>query len=90
MCVTLWSVDGSAPRILETSPWENDKDSPLSLSLLLIPWDGMAGVGGSLKREGIYVNIQLIHFVVWQKLTQHFKAIILQLKINKTTVIKKK
>ena len=31
---------------------------------------------GRLKREGIYVYIQLIHFVVQQKLT-HYKAIIL-------------
>lgn len=64
MCVTVWSVDGSAPRILETSPWENDRHSPLSLSMLLIPWDGMVGGGGSLKRDGMYVNIRRIHFVV--------------------------
>ena len=36
------------------------------------------GVGGRLKREWIYVNIQLIHFVVELKLTQHCKAVILQ------------
>ena len=30
-------------------------------------WD--EGVGGRLNREGIYVYIQLIHFVVQQKLT---------------------
>ena len=35
-------------------------------------------VGERLKREGIYVNIQLIHFVVELKLTQHCKAVILQ------------
>ena len=35
---------------------------------------------GSPKREGIYVYISLIHFIVQQKLTQHCKAIILQLK----------
>ena len=28
-----------------------------------------AGVGGRLKREGIYVYLQLIHSVVQQKLT---------------------
>ena len=38
------------------------------------------GVGGNLKREGIYVYLGLIHAIVQQKLTQHFKAIILQLK----------
>ena len=39
--------------------------------------DGV-GVGGRLKRRGIYVYIQQIHFVVQQKLTQHCKAIIVQ------------
>ena len=32
------------------------------------------------KREGVYVNTELIHFVVQQKLTQHCKPIILQFK----------
>ena len=35
-------------------------------------------MGGRLKREGIYVYIQLIYFVVQQKLTQHCKAVVLQ------------
>ena len=39
-------------------------------------WD--EGRGGRSTREGIYVFIQLIHFVVQQKLTQHYKAILLQ------------
>ena len=39
-------------------------------------WDG-SGVGGRLKRERIYVYLQLIHDVQ-QKLTQHCKAIIPQ------------
>ena len=39
------------------------------------------GMGGRLKREGIYIYLQLIH-VIWQKPIQHCKAIILQLKIN--------
>ena len=34
-------------------------------------------VGGRLRREGTYVYIWLIHFVVQQKLTQHCKATIL-------------
>ena len=38
----------------------------------------MQTVRGRLQREGIYVQIQLIHTVVWQKLTQYCKAIILQ------------
>ena len=33
-------------------------------------------VGRRLQREGMYVYVQLIHFVVQQKLTQHCKAII--------------
>ena len=36
--------------------------------------------GERYKREGIYVYTQLIHFVVQQKLTQHCKATIPQLK----------
>ena len=32
---------------------------------------------------GIYVHIELIHFTTQQKLTQHFKAIMLQLKKKK-------
>ena len=41
---------------------------------------GRVGVGvrGKLKREGIYVYIWLIHVVVQQKLTQHYKAIVFQ------------
>jgi len=38
------------------------------------------GVKGRLKRERIYVYLRLIHIVIWQKPTQHCKAIILQLK----------
>ena len=37
---------------------------------------GMVGRGS--KREGIYVYIKLIHFVVQQKLTQHCKTSIPQ------------
>ena len=36
--------------------------------------------GERSKREGIYVYIWLLHFVVQQKLTSHCKAMILQLK----------
>ena len=38
------------------------------------------GVGGRSNRDRIYVYIELIHFIVQQKLTQHCKAIILQFK----------
>ena len=39
--------------------------------------------GGRFKREGIYVYLWLIHVVIWQKPTQHCKAIILQIKFKK-------
>ena len=35
-----------------------------------------------LKKQGTYVYLELIRVVVQQKLTQHGKAVILQLKIN--------
>ena len=38
-------------------------------------------MGGRLKRDEIYVYVQLIHVVVHQKLTQHYKAIIFQEKL---------
>ena len=41
------------------------------------------GVGGRLKREGMYVSMWLIHVVVQQKLMQHCKAIIFQFKEKK-------
>ena len=40
----------------------------------------MGAMGGRLNRKGIYVDIQLIHVGIRQKLIQHCKAIILQLK----------
>ena len=45
----------------------------------------MGEAGGRLRTEGISVYILLIHFVVQQKLTEHGKAIILQLKKEKNT-----
>ena len=39
-------------------------------------WMGV--VGGRLRREGLYIYIGLIHFLVRQNLTQHRKAIICQ------------
>ena len=41
---------------------------------------GGMGVGGRLQREGIYVHVCSIHAAVWQKLTQHCKAAILEKK----------
>ena len=40
-------------------------------------------MGGSSRGKGLYVYIKLIHFIVQQKLAQHFKAIILQFKKKK-------
>ena len=42
--------------------------------------NGIGEVGERLKGKGVYVYIWLIHDVVQQKLTQHFKAVILQFK----------
>ena len=54
----------------------------------------MGAMGGRLNRKGIYVDIQLIHVGIRQKLIQHCKAITLQLKKKKeklySFVIKKK
>ena len=40
----------------------------------------MVGGEGRLKREGTYVNLQLIHVDIWQKQTQCYKAITPQFK----------
>ena len=42
-------------------------------------WDE-GSVGGISEKERIYVYIYMIHLVVQQKVTQHCKAVILQLK----------
>ena len=39
-------------------------------------------VAGKIKRNVICVYSRLVHVIVWQKPTQHSKAIILQLKMN--------
>ena len=46
-------------------------------------WDGVEGWGESFKRDGTYVYLRLTHIVVWQKPTQHCKAVVLQLKMKK-------
>jgi len=46
-------------------------------------WDGREGRRGSLKRKGMYVYFQLIHFIAQQK-QKHCKAILLQFKKIKT------
>jgi hypothetical protein len=40
-------------------------------------------VRGRFKKKGTYVYLLLIHVAVWQKPTQHCKAIIFQLKTDK-------
>ena len=42
-------------------------------------WDGRE-MGGSFKREEIYVSPWLVHVEVWKKTTKFWKAIIVQLK----------
>ena len=49
-------------------------------------WDGVRWGGrlrGRFKTEKTYVYLRLIHVDVWQKPTQYYKLIILQLKISK-------
>ena len=60
------------------------KNFPLELSPVLCGnLDGLDGWGAwELKMEGIYVYLWLIHVAIWQKPTQHCKAVILRLKIN--------
>ena len=43
-------------------------------------------VGGRFK-EGTYIYLWLIHVDVWQKPTHYYKAISLQVKINRLKII---
>ena len=45
-------------------------------------------MGERFNRDGVYVYLWLIHAGVWQKPTQHCKAIIFQLAINKYIFLK--
>ena len=47
--------------------------------------DDLEGLGGRSKSKRIYVYIYLIPFIVQQILTQHCKAVKLQLKTNRNT-----
>ena len=49
-------------------------------SVLCDDLEGRGGVGGRLQRKGVCVQLLLIHSVAQQKLIQHCKAVILQLK----------
>ena len=68
-------------RAAECRVLERGQASPIS-SMLCDDLEGWDGEGGREAQEGgdmgMYVHIELIHFVVQQKLTQHCKAIILQ------------
>ena len=44
-------------------------------------WDGVEG-RRRFKRKGTHIYLWLMHADVWQKPTQYYEAIILQLKIN--------
>ena len=55
------------------------REHNLVLCDILRGWDGEEG---RFKKKGTYVYLWLIHVAVWQKPTQYYKAIILQLKIN--------
>ena len=60
--------------------WEAGRSAHHSSKTRLKGWDWGRGVGGRPKREGTSVYLQLIHFVIWQKPSQHFTAILLQSK----------
>ena len=49
-------------------------------------WDGVGGERG-VQEERPYVDLWLIHADTWQKPTQYYKTIILQLKVNKLTTV---
>ena len=51
-------------------------------------WWEMGG-GREVHRAGIYVYLWLTHVSVWQKPTQYWKIIILQLKINKEEMLER-
>ena len=58
------------------------------IQLRLVPCDNGGGwmgwePGGRFKRDGPCEYLWLIHVDVWQKPTQYYKVIILQLKRNK-------
>ena len=46
--------------------------------MIILEMDIKRGMGGSFKREGIYVYLWLIRVEVWQKTAKFCKAIILQ------------
>ena len=59
----------------------NNKNPSSAQCSVMTQRGGMGkALGRRLKKDGIYVYIQLIHSVVQQKLTQHCKATMLQLK----------
>ena len=51
-------------------------------------WWEMRG-GREVHRAGIYVYLWLTNVIVWQKPTQYWKIIILQLKINKEEMLER-
>ena len=64
------------------SQWEAAAQHREISSVLCVHLEGWGREGGGEMQEGgdmgIYVYLQLIHFVIQQKLTHHCKAIILQ------------
>ena len=80
------SVGGSSKKLKSELPYDQ---AVLLLGIYLViylnwkgrdGWDGV--VGGRSKKEGLYVCIYLIHFIVQQKLTKHCKAIMLLLLLS--------
>ena len=72
--LSLTYPSGSAVDVYRGGP--TSPGSPQGLEAHLDGWDG--GAEERSRREGIYVCIWLIYFIIQQKRMQHFKAIILQ------------
>ena len=74
------------------SQWEAATQHREISSVLCDPLEGWDREGGRETQEGghigVYVYVQLTHFVIQQKLTHHCKAIILQKRRLKNKLIK--
>ena len=69
-----WGPQLSNPKKLNSS----NKSVILATQCSVTAQRGGVGVGGKLKKERTCVYLELIHIVVWQKPTEHCKAVILQ------------
>ena len=99
-CIGRWTLNHWTTRevshvsILEEKSWRGEgivREFGINMYILLyLKWSVALWqpTGGGwerrFKREGIYVYLWLIPVDIWQETTEYCKAIILQLKINKS------